>query len=769
MFENIPSELQQLNQWVIWKYEDVKAKKPTKVPYNVKNGHLASTNDPSTWSDFHTAVAKSREGYDGIGFVFSDTDPYTFIDLDDCRTLTNGDPNPNYETDLKRQIYIFQELDSYSEVSPSGSGLHTIIKGSVPNGRKRNFIEIYSSGRYATFTGNLYNNKPIVDQQEKLTQLWEQMGKTGAGTTLYQGDLNEKYSDEEVIEQAKGAVNGEKFIKLYSGDWQGLYPSQSEADFSLIDIIAFYSQNKNQIARIFSSSELGRRDKAKRKDYLSWMINKSFDRMLPQLDFDGFENALRDKIAATAKKPQLELGVETPQPIETSITIPPGLMGELAHFIYQAAPRPVPEIALAGAIGLMAGICGRAYNISNTGLNQYILLLAKTGMGKEGMASGIDKLMNAIQMQVPTANDFIGPSHIASGQALVKYVHKKSQCFVSILGEFGITIQNISSVRANPHEMKLKQELLAIYQKSGFTDVYRASIQADLEKNTEVTYSPAFSILGESTPHSFYSALTEEMIIEGLLPRFMLIEYNGIRVDENPFHSTAKPSFQLIDKFSSLVANCQMIMHAKPRRVINIKFDEAASKMATDFDHYATARINATTDEVTLNLWNRAHLKAIKLAGLIAVGVNMSDPIVTTDYLNWAINMVQSDIRALSIKFDSGDVGTSSSEAKQIKELVRMIKWFVENEWEKVSAYSQGKADRAMHHAKVIPYSMVSKKLVCMAAFKNDRTGSTNAIKRTIQLLIDTDRIRELNKQDLTGKFNTTQRAFIVTDTSILE
>jgi hypothetical protein len=105
-------------------------------------------------------------------------------------------------------------------------------------------------------------------------------------------------------------------------------------------------------------------------------------------------------------------------------SIPPGLLGEIARFIHDAAPRPVPEIALAASIGLMAGICGRAYNISNTGLNQYVLLLAPTGTGKEAMASGISRLMSAVVTKESTkaAMDFIGPGDIASGQALLKYL-----------------------------------------------------------------------------------------------------------------------------------------------------------------------------------------------------------------------------------------------------------------------------------------------------------------------------------------------------------
>jgi hypothetical protein len=155
-----------------------------------------------------------------------------------------------------------------------------------------------------------------------------------------------------------------------------------------------------------------------------------------QIDLEGFRIALDTKIAANAPPDPDQHSLALIEP-DKRVVVPPGLLGEIAQFIYAAAPRPVPEIALAAAIGLMAGICGRAYNVSNTGLNQYILLLAKTGMGKEGMAAGIDKLIHAVKQQVPPIDEFIGPSHIASGQALVKYVHKKSQCFVSILGEFG--------------------------------------------------------------------------------------------------------------------------------------------------------------------------------------------------------------------------------------------------------------------------------------------------------------------------------------------
>ena len=75
-------------------------------------------------------------------------------------------------------------------------------------------------------------------------------------------------------------------------------------------------------------------------------------------------------------------------PVVPGVSLPPGLVGEVAQYIYQTAIRPVPEIALGAAIAITAGVCARSYNISGSGLNQYLILLAKTGAGKEGAVTG---------------------------------------------------------------------------------------------------------------------------------------------------------------------------------------------------------------------------------------------------------------------------------------------------------------------------------------------------------------------------------------------
>ena len=149
------------------------------------------------------------------------------------------------------------------------------------------------------------------------------------------------------------------------------------------------------------------------------MITRSFDREVPHIPMDQLVNAIRSRTEAIEAAPRLK--ALPALDLTYNWTLPQGIMGEIAEFIYSAAPRPVQEIALAASIGLMAGVCGRQYNVSNTGLNQYVLLLAKTGVGKEGASSGIDRFLRKVRDlgNVPAIMDFIGPAEIASGQALV--------------------------------------------------------------------------------------------------------------------------------------------------------------------------------------------------------------------------------------------------------------------------------------------------------------------------------------------------------------
>jgi hypothetical protein len=767
MFENIPLEMQTYVQWICWRYEDLDAPKPVKVPYSARSGGLASVTDPSTWATYAEVIASMSYGfYSGIGFVLTREDPYGFIDLDDPK----GD-----QTVFDRQFKIYTEFNSYAELSPSGHGIHIIVKGDLPSGRRRSSIEIYTSERYMTMTGNVYRAAPIVEYNDMLNALHSQMGHGGVAAAIYAGCAEEKETDEQVINRAITAANGDKFAELYAGRWQGMYQSQSEADFALVDIIAFYTYNRTQITRLFRASGLGARDKAWRDDYMNYMLGKTFDRMLPPVDIDGLRNLLEEILAqrsrealpppsqnsqAAALPPPVECTPYIEMPVTSSVySVPPGLVGEIAQFIYAAAPRPVPEIALAGALGLVAGIVGRSYNISATGLNQYVLLLAPTGTGKEAIASGIDKLMQQVIRTVPAAVDFIGPGEIASSQAVIKYMSRGPTCFVSLVGEFGMYLQQMAAFNAPPHLLGLRRFLLDAYNKSGEGKVLRPSIYSDKDKNTAAITAPAFTLMGESTPEKFYEGLHEGLISEGLLPRFTMIEYKGIVPPLNRAGASAKPSFELIDRLSTLCAHSLMLN--SQHKAIHVQFVQGVEQQAYDFEEYCRANTNSTDRDVKRQLWSRAHMKALKLAATVAVGCNPYDPQITSDVLSWAINLVVADVRNLLTRFDAGEIGVENDETKQLAKMMTTIKEYVTSAWPDVMKYS-GEGMGHLHSARIIPYSYCQRRLASVSIFKKDRIGSSGAIKRALKTLCERGDAQEMSRAIMSKDYNTSAVSYMI-------
>jgi hypothetical protein len=585
-------------------------------------------------------------------------------------------------------------------------------------------------------TGEVLHNLPIESKQDELTQLWQQMGKGSNNETIIE-DGEEKQTDENIIAAALNAANGEKFRTLQSGAWKGIYPSQSEADYAYIDIIAYYTQNKNQIARIFRNSPLGQRTKAQRADYVSRMISRAMDNRLPPLDFE----ALKSQLAAATEKILSQSCAEPVQIApENAYSVPPGLLGDIARFIYAAAPRPVPEIALAGAIGYMAGICGRAYNVSGTGLNQYILLLAKTGVGKEAMASGISKLTSALKMLVPNCTDFIGASNIASAQALIKNIaNSNTKSYVSILGEFGLLLQQSTGRNIDSNALGLRRCLLDLFNKSGKTDVVQPTIYSDKAQNIQAFQAPALTLLCESTPSEFYQALDERMINQGLVPRFMIIEYRGDRPDRNENHNTAQPEPALLQHLGAVCAH-SLMMNAS-NKVIDLEYTSEALNMANAFDKECDNRIRGR-EGIEREIWSRAHAKVLKLAALIAVGVNIYNPKIDECCLKWSINLIESDAHNLLARLDDGSMDQITDPLKKILDRVKdKIKKYV---FCKNSDIKDARI-KIYHSERIVPYSYL------VRHFSKNIKGPelTTALKTLVQSgeLIEADnKIRETLK-----------------------
>ena len=250
----IPKELIKLSQWVGWKNKKRTNGKIGKIPIDPITGSFAKTSDPNTWGSFENAVEYFENNrLQGVGFVFSQNDSFVGIDIDDCISADTGEIEPHAKE-------IIDQLNSYTEISPSGKGVHVIAKGNLPSGwRKNGNVEIYDNGRYFTITGNLLDgsSKIIADRSEEIKEFHKSNSaqpESAAESTMHQLGIE----DADLIEKAKVAENGKKFSRLWEGNSSN-YPSQSEADLALCKMLSFWTAyNSIAIDRLFRLSGLYR-------------------------------------------------------------------------------------------------------------------------------------------------------------------------------------------------------------------------------------------------------------------------------------------------------------------------------------------------------------------------------------------------------------------------------------------------------------------------------------------------------------------------------
>lgn len=275
------AELQALAQWVCW-FLKTEGERSTKPPINARvhisqplEARLASPTDPATWTSYDQALRTARH-YAGIGFMFSQDDPFCGIDLDKCRNKETGEL-----AQWARRILV--HLDSYTEISPSGTGIHIIIRGNMLEtirelGRSRiqhkhGAVEIYDQRRYFTWSGNHLAGTPttIEARQAQLTSLYKAIFKETAnqgGHQPIQPATPLSVDDEWILERAqKMRLNGQKFARLWAGNASD-YTRQdgtidhSRADQALLGMLAYWTgRDQARMEALFRRSGLYRADR----------------------------------------------------------------------------------------------------------------------------------------------------------------------------------------------------------------------------------------------------------------------------------------------------------------------------------------------------------------------------------------------------------------------------------------------------------------------------------------------------------------------------
>jgi len=307
-FDRLPDELKKLDRWVNWRFEE-RNNKPTKVPINPMNGGRAMSNNPATWGTFEDAVKNAyTEGNKGIGFMFSG-DGILGVDIDHCKDTETG-----ALTDEAKDI--INTVDSYTEFSQSGEGIHIICYGKLPAGgrRRKGNVETYEVGRYFIMTGNALDDghADIEERTQELALIHDKYlaaSKPSKKSTPAAQSVPLDISESELIDKACNAKNGYLFKSLMDGTWTSNYTSQSEADMAIANILAFWTgKNESMMDSIIRKSSLYRDKWDERHGAVSYglgTIRKAI------ADVTEVYTPGRQKIKTdTAAPPEIDLGYD---------------------------------------------------------------------------------------------------------------------------------------------------------------------------------------------------------------------------------------------------------------------------------------------------------------------------------------------------------------------------------------------------------------------------------------------------------------------------
>ena len=271
--DGIPPILKLHDNWVLWKSEERNGNL-TKVPYCISDaGKRASPTNPDTWGRFEELIQSIKLLDDtwGIGFVLSEDLGLIFLDFDHCRDPETEEIDSEILTDL-------EYLNTYAEVSVSGTGIHALCWGKIPGDRNRTANrEMYSKGRYFTVTGRKLQQFSEEIREVNLSPLYQRWFPEEIYPKVTNFS-NESLNDEQIIEICNKARNAHLFKQLWAGDISQYEKDDSRADQALCDILAFYSKDLTQIDRIFRRSKLYR-DKWDRQDYRERTILKAIGRV----------------------------------------------------------------------------------------------------------------------------------------------------------------------------------------------------------------------------------------------------------------------------------------------------------------------------------------------------------------------------------------------------------------------------------------------------------------------------------------------------------
>ena len=630
----IPVELMERDQWVLWKYEDKGDGNKSKIPYRIDR-QRASSVDPTHWSSFLDVWQEYRKGsWSGVGFVFSESDDYCGFDFDNC--LVDGKLKPWAKP-------IVNTLNTYTEISPSGTGVKCIARCAVQGMRGRRLrvddgqIEIYTQGRYFTITGDVLGEGTIRDATLEAKKL------INTQKTAYQPPkptVNKKRPDnweeraQKYVEKYPPAISGfsghDMTFRLVCVLINGFMADPEEAMLLLEDWNNRCDppwEDKDLEHKIEQATQAGQRESV-----FGYMYEDE-----PEVVVDDSEYEV--ELEGIMQKMSIE---SSPMPSEVFQV--PGFIGQLMKYIDSQNPRDNPRLSLIAAIAFQATLAGRKImDESGTRTNLFIVGIAPSGGGKQAPQDCIKRI-----------SYFAGCDHMiqpkVTGDTAIARCLDRSPSVLLNMDEYGHYLRQIGAGKTSGSD-SVNSTLLSLWNVQTH---WSPKAMANNESNITIE-QPCLSFVGWTVPHNFWENLDETFLDDGFCARLLVLDTGPVAKLKRIFSDD--PPGELIDLAQ------QWVEFKSGEGNLAFKYPKPLRVPVTDDAEKVFARLSEQSDAIEVepkrSVYSRMSEKARKLSLIYAASRDINNIVVDQEAANWADILVRWSTDSFWTRVQSG-VGASS-------------------------------------------------------------------------------------------------------------
>jgi len=619
----VPNDLKNLRRWITWRMEEGQ-KRPN-----------CRWQDESNWKTFDDVASEPL-----IGFVFREEDSFVGVDLDDC--VSDGELS-----EFANEVLCRFAGGAYAEVSPSGTGVKLWTRGNKPSGarsvNREMGLEVYDSGRWFAVTGVALDGfGSIGDGQNAIDWLCSKYLTAPDPKPIRQIPMI-RFHGSKLMTRAKdyaaradtpgqGDRNNSAF--RLAGHLFAMIEPDGER-LSIGDVLAIMFDWNARLPTPMDAKELetvvdsASKNGNAREDKVTDVISED----LPAVDLSRL-------LAAWATKEQSDADEDNDSDEDFCAAMVPasGLIREVFEFYWASAYRRSSVMGLAVALSLCETIFGRRIRThTDMRTNDYNLVLASTGSGKEACEATITKILDAAD----PSGSHQHPPDIQSGNGLMKTV-SQNPCGIWVCDEFGKILQAVLDRKGNQHVKNIGSHLLKLYSKSN--GKYGGAGHSDSVRNA--VREPHLVVLGMSTGSTVFSAISSEQVSDGLFGRISFWP-----VQERP---EPTEDLEIVEPSDNLVHSVSQWIKFSPGGNLGAQFPKPeVIRMTPD----ALVRWKHHAKEIDLKMrsesesraaiWARVAARSMKLALVHRAARLVTDPASTSfefihieiEDLNWGIKL----------------------------------------------------------------------------------------------------------------------------------